>query len=243
MALAVVHVGGQATTGTSTVTSDSWTSTAGSDIIVVGHTFADNGAATNGDITDAKSNTYTLLTSTMGGGSDIGIAVWHSNNTTRGASHTVTYNPTAGAGGESLNLAVIEITGQDQSSDYDSTTANTHVYAVGTTPANITASAAISGNQIAIYAETVNSGDNVAFTQPTGYTNILNQPNGVSDLVSDAAYKINETGTPTVGAARTIGSTTGNRVVFVTFKEATTSAFTAPPIERVMQAVRRAATY
>lgn len=248
MALAVAHVGGNVSTGTGTITSSSWTSTAGSDIIVIGHIFATAGAAANGDITDSKSNTYTLLGSSIGTSVTSGIAMWHSNNTTRGASHTVTYNPTAsaGTGSESINVAVVEITGQDSSADFDATTLATFADNISPfSPFNVTASAAISGNQIAVYGTTLNAGSNFAFTQPTGYTNIINTGNGAAALVSLASYKIDETGTPTVGATRTDSDTGDCHTIIATFKEAAGGGATVviPPSLFIDQSVVRSNLY
>ena len=64
MALAVVHVGGNVSTSVSNISSDSWTSTANSDIIVIAHLWATGAGPvprTDGEITDTKGNSYTLL--------------------------------------------------------------------------------------------------------------------------------------------------------------------------------------
>jgi len=220
MALAVVHVGGTVT-GVSAVVSDSWTSTAASLIVCVGQTFGSTGSPANGDITDSKGNTYTLGTGFYGGAANVGIGIWYNNAGTRGAAHTCTYDPASGV----QNISVVEITGQDLTAAvYDSTTA-AHLKDVdGLSPFNITAAAAISGNQIAVYALADASTNNFAWTQPSGYTNIINQPNGGVGLVSDAAYKINETGTPTVGATNAETSAQDVQVLFATFKEAGAAA-------------------
>lgn len=219
-ALGVAHVGGQNTTESGgTIISDSWTSTANSDIIVIGHIFNSAGAATDGEVTDSKGNSYTLLGQLLGGASLPGIAIWHSNDTIRGAAHTVSYNPTGTA--DSKNLAVIEITGQNTTSDFDSTTFATLADASSPfSPWNIACAAAISGNQIAIYAVTVDAGQSATWTDPGGYTPIISQGNGTSYLVSYAGYKINETGTPTVGASRTDTGDLSGRMLIATFKEA-----------------------
>lgn len=209
MALAVVHTGG--VTGGST--SDSWSSTATSLIVAIGHFFDNSSAPNDGDVTDSHSNAYTLVVNGAGGAGLPGVAIWYNNNGTRGAAHTV---DVAVAGVSDQNNSIIEITGQDLTSAVFDTTTD----ATGTdsaSPYDVTAAAAISGNQIAIYGVTLDASDNVAWGQPSGYSNIRNVQNGTASLVSAASYKINETGTPTVGATRT-GSATA-REAFATFKE------------------------
>ena len=225
MALAVAAIGGNDTTATGTVTTTaSWTSTANSDIVVIGHIYGSLGAPADGDVTDSKSNSYTLLGSLIPTGNVPGIGIWHSNNTTRGASHTVTYAPTGGGGTntESVNLSVVEITGQHLTSDFDAATFAT---AVDTTspfsPWNVTAAAAISGNQIAVYGVTIDTNTgNFAFSNPTTSTGILSQGDS-ANLCFYAGYRINETGTPTVGATRSDSGVTasGGRMLLATFKE------------------------
>ena len=167
-------------------------------------------------MTDSKGNTYTYTGTGGGGGaSTAGAAVYYNNAGTRGASHTFTFN---GPGTTTIvNVSVIEITGQDLSTPFDSTTDATATDA--TTPFNVTAGGAINGNQIAIYACTPSVGAEDTFNHPGGYSNIFTQSSGTF-LVSIASYKLNETGTPTVGATRS-GPAPSNAVeVFATFKEA-----------------------
>lgn len=217
MALAVPHVGGNATQGTITQTSDSWTSTAGSLIVVMASTFDAISAFTAGECTDSKSNTYTLIGQRNGGSLAMGTALWYTNNNTRGATHTVTIDLTPQTGGRFVNLGVVEITGQALTSPLDSTTFATAVDT--TSPFTVTSAAAIVGNQIAVYGAVINGSSSAAWTQPTGYTNIINQGNGAADNLFDNAYKINETGTPSPGAAYTAGNTDAVEI-FATFKEA-----------------------
>lgn len=217
MTLAVAHVGGNNTSPVG-ATSDSWTSVAGSLIVAVGHTFDAPASAAAGDMTDSKSNTYTLAISLYNQFS-VGIGVWYSNAATRGSSHTVTYNP-PGGGGEADNLAVIEITGQDTGAAYDTATDATVTYSTPWTPFNITAAAAITGNQIAIYGVTLDDSSGVqAWGEPSGYSTILNNPSSAG-LVCIGSYKLLETGTPTVGATRVSSATAAGIGVFATFKEA-----------------------
>jgi len=227
MALAVAHVDGKVTGGAPT-TSGSWTSTAGSCLVAIGHLFANAGAAASGDMTDSKSNTWTLRGSIYGGAGQPGTAIYEQNNGTRGAAHTVTFAPTAGAPTIS-NIAVVEITGQDLVSDFDATTFATAAdTSAPFSPWNVTAAGAISGNQIGVYAVTVDATAGTgAWTNPTGYTNIINQ-NDAAVLVSYAGYKINETGTPTVGAVRSDTSVVGGRMLLATFKEATSVGVISP---------------
>jgi hypothetical protein len=231
MALAVVHVDGASDPAhTGNAVTPSWTSVANSLLVVVGATFNATGSPVNGDVTDNQGNTYTVGPGAYGGAGNEGLGLWYSNATTRGAGHTVTFHPLSGAPSDT-NISVVEITGQDLTSAvYDTTTkaAGTD----GVSPYNITAAAAISGNQIAVYGAVVVAFANSAWTAPGGYSNIFNQPDAANFLGSDAAYKINETGTPTVGATRGEATTAG-REVFATFKEAVSAVVTTgndPPI-------------
>jgi hypothetical protein len=221
--LAVPHVGGQVTTATS-VTSDSWTSTAGSALGIIGHVFGAHTLAA-GDVTDSKGNTYTFAGGINGTGSTPGIGFWYNLSGTRGASHTVTFNP-----GVSANVAVVEVTGNSLSF----VAATFATASDGTSSFDVTAAAAISGTQIGMYGATIDTGDSKAWTQPSGYTNIINQGNGISFLVSDAAYKLNETGTPTVGATGTFSPVAAGREVFATFQEGAAS-----PDDRIVTSIRR----
>lgn len=221
MAITVPHVGGNISTPGDTATSDSWTSTSGSLIVVIGHTFGTTGSAANGDVTDSKGNSYTLITSDLIAGS-IGIAAYYNNGGTRGASHTVTFN---GPGsGTFVNVAVIEISGTNLTLD-----GTTFATASDTTsPFSVTAAAALSGTQIGIYGATLSTGSNSAWTQPTGYTNIINQGGGDLFLVSDAAYKINETGTPSPGGSGG-WTVSAAREIFVSFMEGSAAVAASAP--------------
>lgn len=229
MALGVPHVGGKNTSSGAgvTATSDAWTSTSNSLIVVIGHHFNTAGSSADGDVTDSNSNTYHLVTSLLGGGAS-GIAVWYNNAGTRGASHTVSLNGPGTA--ESNKLTVIEVTGQDLTTPLDSTTFATNND--GSSPFAVTAAASISGNQIAIYGSTndTNGGPDGAWTPPGGYTGALEWgSDSTGGLVFFGGYKINETGTPTVSGSW--GGTTANaRQVFVTFKEAVGGGPAATPI-------------
>ncbi len=225
MALAVAQVGGNVTTGSGSIAATfGSTTTTGSLIVAVYHAYAANVAVAGGDITDSNSNTYSTTTSAMGVAAC--ISAYYNNAGTRGASHAVTGN-LVNASGESDNLAMIEITGQHASTPYDTTTAATSTDL--TSPYDVTAAAAISGTQIAIYGTTIDSGNNNAFTNPTGYSNIINQPDGITALVSYAGYKLNETGTPTVGATSSHG-TANARNLLVTFKAAVAGSASANPV-------------
>ncbi len=215
MALAVAHNGGNVGTQSGSLTSDTWTSTPGSDIIVCGFLFNSSAAAVNGDVTDVKGNTYTLLKSLYGGSSAVGLGFWHNNNGTRGASHTVTFHP--GTGNPDVNLGVCEITGQlVASDDYDATTGAT-AHDV-TSPLTVTPAAAITGNQIAFYAAIADYGTNTAWGQPAGYTDVTNQPDGGSFLPCMMSRKIGATGTTAV-AATNAATIADARELLVTFKQ------------------------
>lgn len=221
MALLVAQVGGNVTTATATISATFGSATtAGSLIWAIDHVYNTSGAAVTGDVVDNKSNSYPLITSSFGGAGAPGIAGYYNNGGARGASHQLTANLVNSAG-ESCNLAMTEITGQDPTAPLDTTTFNTATDAAS--PWDVPAAAAIVGNQVSGYGVTIDTGTNTAFTNPTGYSTIITQPNGVTSLVSHAAYKINETGTPTVGATSTHSSTAA-REIFFTFKEAAAAA-------------------
>ena len=220
MALAVTHTAGSTATGTDSITVDTFASTAGSLIVVIGQFYNTSGSAAGGNVTDNQGNTWQLAGSILGGASAPGVAVYYQNAGTRAATHVVSLNGPGAA--ESLNAQIIEITGQDSTSStsaFDSTTIGTASDA--TSPFSVTAGAAISGNQIAIVGCCIDTGNNGTWAAPTGYTNISNLPNGGTDLVSESAYKINETGTPTPASwTWGGGGITAARQIFVTFKEA-----------------------
>lgn len=212
MALAVVRVGGNISTSANNITSDTWTSVSGSLIVAIGNTSGISGAFASADTTDTFGNTYTLLGISNNGSGGPGIGFWINDGGTRG-SQTVTCNPAEGF----LNLGIIEITGHSAGAAYDSTTAAAATD--GTNPLDVTAAAAISGNQIAIYAVCIDSASNSTFTNPSGYTDINEQGTGSTSVVHHNSYKINETGTPTVGCSFG-GVIVSAREALVTFKEA-----------------------
>jgi hypothetical protein len=214
MALAVAQVGGAFTNGASTAVTFGSTTTAGSLIVANGNTFNTTTFAA-GDVTDNKSNSYVKDKENNGGASNVGSGVWSNNGGTRGASHQVTFAP---ASGSPTSLAICEVTGQAASNAFDTTTAGTATD--NTSPFAVTAGGAISGNQIAFYVCCVNSSTSAAWSGPSGYTGVFADGNGATDLTSNTAYKIDETGTPTVSSTNGF-TVSGNAVeVFVTYKEA-----------------------
>ena len=219
MAMAVAQVGGNVSSssggGSISFTFGSSTTT-GSGIALIGHTFNTSGSAAGTDFTDSKSNTYQLGKALLGGASSIGIEGAYNNAGTRGASHQCTFN--APGNNESNNIAGIEFTGQDASTStscFDATSSNTANDA--TSSWDVTAAAAVPSGCLAVYGVSIDTGTNNAFTQPSGYTNIINQPDGTAFLVSCASYKLNETGTPTVGATsgHTAGSGSAREILLV----------------------------
>lgn len=223
MALAVAQVGGNVGTGAGSISATfGSTTTSNSLIVALCHTYNTSGAAAAGDVTDSKTNTYQLALANFGGASAPGISGYYNSAGTRGASHQLTVN-LVNSSSDSSNIAMIEITGQDtstSSSCFDATTA-----ASGTdssSPWSVTSAAAISGNEIAIYGVTIDTSSVTPFTQPTNYSDIINQGDGGQALVSCASYKNLETGTPSPGATSTHSGTA--RELFLTFKEASSSA-------------------
>lgn len=224
MALAVLHVGGNVTTVTGgAVTSDSWTSTAGSLLVVIGHTYNTSSAPSNTDVSDSKGNSWVVAggSSLYSGLGQPGIVMFRNSGGPRGAGHTISYQ---GPGGPSSNnVAVIEIAGADAIAPYDPTTANVNRQTVGGSPWNVTASGLIVPVQIAVYAVTIDTGTSTSWGNPTGYSNIINQGDGSTKLVTYAGYKIGETGTPTVGATGAFVIGSANEAI-ATFKEAAGAA-------------------
>lgn len=220
MALAVNQNSGTQGSTASTAT-PSLTTVSGSLLVVyLTHYDATNTPA-NGDITDNKGNSYTLLESRYLGPASGGVGIWYNDAGTRGASHTITGTITAGSTGFGCcSVAVCEITGQNTGSAADAAThANNND---STSPYVVTAAAAISGNQIAIVAISPDdNGSAGTFTPPTGYTLIFDAGGAINGADIFGAYKINETGTP---APSTSWSTAGGSFgaqAFATFKEAT----------------------
>ncbi len=212
--MTVEHVGGHSAlhTGGATCTSDSWTSVSGSLIVVVAHYYNTAGAAANGDVTDSKGNSYTLWPgSEVAGSTNItGTAVYYNNAGTRGTTHTVSVNR-VNDNGSLTNCSVIEITGQHASPINTTADATSND---ATSPYDVTAGAALPTNNIAIYGNCLDTGDTNAYGAPAGYTAILVESDGSSTLCSAAYYKVNESGTPTVGATK--GGTISNAAsVFV----------------------------
>lgn len=220
MAIAVAQVGGNVTSSSGgagiSFTFGSATTT-GSAVALVGHCYNTSGAEAAGDFTDNKSNTQQLAGSLLGGAASIGIAGAYNNAGTRGSSHQYSYN--APGNNDSANLAGIEFTGQDASTSTSCFDSASFATANDATSAwSVTAAAAVPSGALAVYGVSIDTGTNDAFTQPTGYTNIINQPDGTSFLVSCASYKLSESGTPTVGA--TSGHTAGSgsaRELFMAF--------------------------
>jgi len=208
MALAVVDVRGA--TGTALdVSAAAYTSTSGSLIVVVVTNFD---CTVAGSVTDSFLNSYTQISGVGAiGAGVVGIEVYFNNAGTRGAAHVITGHATASF----PDIACIEITGQDLVSPVVTVTKGNATDA--SSPYNVTAGGAIVGNQIAVYAVTLDTGANTAFTPPGGYLNIYNEPDGANNVM-EAAYKINETGTPTVGAT-SAHAPAAAREAFVTFEE------------------------
>lgn len=235
MALAVAQVGGNVTTVAGTITATFGSSTtAGSLIVACGMTFGATSPMATGDVTDNKSNpNYTLRQGVTGGASGDAAAIYDDVGGSRGASHQLSYNPINGTG-DNNNIGMIEITGADTSTPYDSTTGATNNDS--TSPYSITAAGAISGNQIAIYVCSADLTGNSAWTQPTGYSNIINQPDS-ANFPSICSYKINETGTPSPAASNAQGITAaGAHEAFATYKEAAASGFDVPLLQPPYQA-------
>jgi len=228
MSLAVVNTGGNGATGSDTITSPSFTTTAGSLIIAVGTVYNTSGSAAGGDFTDSKGNSYTLANASLGGTNTVGIEVAYQLGGTRGSSHTISYN---GPGpSTSVNIAVLEITGHDTSTPFDSST-DAFAFDLNATGGwTVVAGGAISGNQIAIYVCVIDTGSTNTWTMPTGYTNVNNHGNGATDLVDCVAYKINETGTPTVSGLWGSGTATDACQFFASFKEAVVTGQIGRPI-------------
>jgi hypothetical protein len=232
MAIAVAQVGGNTSTAINGISFTFGSSTtSGSGIILLGLEYNTSGSAAAGDFTDNKSNTYQLAGSLMGGANSVGVECGYNtiSTGTRGASHQCTVN---GPGaGESINAAGIEITGHDSTTTTSAFDSASFATANDATSAwTVTAAAAVASGVIGIYGVAIDTGTNNAFTQPTGYTNISNQPDGTSFLVSCASYKLSESGTPSVGA--TSGHTAGSgsaREIFAAFKPAAGAATKALP--------------
>ena len=231
MSLAVPHIGGNVSSPSGAVASDIWASVGGSLIVAVAQSFADSGSPVGSDISDNKGNTYTVGGGLFSGNNQPGVGIYYNSSGTRGAGHQVTSNPPGFPAFN--NIAVIEITGA-AAAPFDATTLNATRRTSGGSPWAITAAGPIVGNQIAIYAITIDANVNAAFTDPAGYTNIINQPNGTTSLVSYAAYKINATGTPTVAAtsAHSLGSI---NLVLTTFREAATADPTLGMIQPIVK--------
>ena len=221
MAIAVAQVGGATGTGGSNTASFGSTTTTGSLIAIVGFGWSMSAASATKD-SDSKSNTYTLAKGNVPGGAS-GIEIAYNNAGTRGASHTCTFVD----GTASVATGIIEITGQDSSTPFDSTTAATATDNKSTF--DVTAAAAISGNQAAVYGVMTDAASATAWTPPTGYTDLYNDPHGDTNWAFESAYKVLETGTPTVGAARSVVTPTAAEV-FVTFKEASSGTALDVPL-------------
>jgi hypothetical protein len=214
--MTVAHVGGDTAFhgAGNTCTSDSWTSTSGSLIVVIAFYYNTAGAAADGDVTDSKTNSYTLWPgATAGGGTDqTRVDVYYNNGGTRGTTHTVSVNRT-GDSGSLANCAVIELTGQHATTPINTDTDAGSTDA--TSPFDVTAAAAISGTVVALYGNVVDTGNTDSYGAPSGYSPIIVESDGSSTLCSAGYYKENETGTPTVGATK--GGTIANAAsVFVT---------------------------
>ena len=228
MALAVAQVGGNTSTATNGISFTFGSSTTtGSLIVLGGWNFNTSGSAAAGDFTDSKSNTYQLAGSSLSVAE--GVELGYNNAGTRGTSHQCTVN--SPGNGESICAAGVEVTGQDTTNSTSCFDATTLATANDTTsPFNVTAAAAISGNQIGIYLCSIGGASgNQAVGNPTGYTVAASQGNANTDLCGYMGYKINETGTPSPGCtwAGTVG-TESPRELFASFKEASGAAADTP---------------
>lgn len=217
MALAVAQTKSTTASGNVSVTSPSFTSTSGSLLVVVLCAYNPASVAVaDGDITDSKSNSYTRIpnASIFPGTNVSGIAAYFNNAGTRGTSHTVTGNP-VNSGGGSYQICVIEFSGFDTSTPIATATAAT---ANDTTSAfDVTAAAAVPSGGAGIYGCSV-AGDSgsSAWGDPSGYTVAGHADDASADLVYYVGYKLNETGTPTVGGTwgGTVGATSPRECFF-----------------------------
>jgi len=201
------------------LTSNAFTSIAGSLLVVVVTGFNISTAVNNNLVTDSKGGTWVKVPDASNsihspGGECIGV--WYLKDGSRGASHTITFTATVSS--SNLNLHIVEITGFDTTAPLDTTTD-----ALGTdgsgNPIIITAAGAIVGNQIAIAGTASSDGGDGTWTNPTGYTDIYEQGTSSQRTCAGAWYKIGETGTPSLSASFSNNSG-GNQWVFVSFKVA-----------------------
>lgn len=217
--MAVQNVGGATgTSGGSTAgPTSAFTSVSGSLIVVLAAYWNTAGASAGGDVTDSKSNTYSVWTDSLGGVSAAGIAVYYNNAGTRGSSHTISVNRINDAGSWAT-FGFIEITGQSGSpinTDTDATATD------GTSPFDVTAAASIPSGSTVLYAASIDTGTDQAIGDPSGYSVIYEEPNGSFAMCLGSHYKENESGTPTVGCTKA-GSIAAAREVIVSVNMSST---------------------
>lgn len=209
MALARVGVHtGTNTTFASTVTTASWTSTAGNMLIAIAE--ADTVAANGVTVSDSKGNTWIRVASNAIAAT-FDLETWVAYNITGGASHTVTAVDTGG-GVDSL-LIVEEWSGAATTSALDKTTGTT---GLASTALNSGATAATTQAAEVVIGAGVASG-NVTMTAGAGYSNLTKVNTTFSTLAFESQI-VASTGAQT--ATMTSG-TAGSWVCQVaTFKEA-----------------------
>lgn len=206
MAIAVQNVTGGPATGAANAgdTSAAFTSVTGSLIVDLAGVYNTAGSPAGTDTTDSKSNTYTQFdVNNVPSVNQPGIEVNYNNAGTRGSSHTVSSN---GPGGGDFNFTdVIEVTGFDPNTIFD-TTLTAHSSQTFTTAWSVTTAAAPgAGTTLLIACFHADTGVNSTITDPSGWTLIWKKTNGSTEVVNCAYYKI----VTNPGSAQTCAPTWG----------------------------------
>lgn len=231
MVMAVAQATGTTTTGAASASISFGSSTTSGSGIGVSQCWNNMLDSAAGDCTDNKSNTYQLA-GFIRNGIQEGTGGFYNtvSGASRGASHQITCDQIASAGG-SQQIGIVEFTGQDSST----ATAAFHSasFATGTditSGFDVVAAAAVPSDNVSMAAYSIGGASgSVAVGAPTGYTAAGSQGNANTDLVYGVFYKAGESGTPTVTATwtGTVGTETP-RELFMVFQAAAASGLDVP---------------
>jgi len=207
--------------------------TVSGDRVVVVYVWFDSGTAASqaaGTVTSTPAKTFTKDTEFLSGSAGIAVYSWVSDGTTL---TKITCTPTVGSSVGNVGGCPVIVHSDAGTVTYDSGTKGTGTDA--TSPIAWSAGGAVSGTQIGFIGVVIDNGASGTFTPSSGYTMLQEAGDGTSTLTNHEAYKINETGTPSLSVAYS-AAITATAEMFVSFKEpggAPDDALLTPPIRQL----------
>jgi hypothetical protein len=216
MALTATAFGGAtANSNAADLNPGSLTSATGDRVVVV-YTWFDTGTAASqaaGRVTSTPAKTFTKDAEFLSGSMGFAVYSWVSDGTTL---TQINVAPTAGSSVGNVAGGTVKVHSDAGTVTYDSTTKGTGTDS--TSPLAWSAGGAVSGTQIGFIGVVIDNGAAGAFTTSSGYTMLQEHGDGTTSLTNHEAYKVNETGTPSLSVAYSAAITAAAEL-FVSFKE------------------------